>query len=340
MRRPRAASLRPRRRRRLPRRRTRRAGYREPPRPEAVLRAWRAVSRPRTGSRPRRQARSPTRRCDPCSPSALPAGRGVGLGVCGGRVDGTRAFGEASARMPGPQRDDLGRDRDRRLLGRARPDIQADGAADARELLVRYALLLEAGRPVVVRPAAPHRPDVTRRCIESLLEYGHIELRVVGQDGDDAAAVDLGGLQVLVGPGDDYLVRRGEALAGGEDGAGVADDHPVAHELANPRDRRGEVYGAEDVHPGRWGERLDEDGDVLHPALAARSEVDRLSTPTLEQAARRLHDGLVQPGVARRAGVIFRGDQHLAPEGALRSLYYRRNGHGRLLGEGRVPAGE
>jgi hypothetical protein len=44
--------------------------------------------------------------------------------------------------MPGPQRDDLGRDRYRRFLGCARPDIQADGAADARELLVCYALLL------------------------------------------------------------------------------------------------------------------------------------------------------------------------------------------------------
>jgi hypothetical protein len=85
---------------------------------------------------------------------------------------------------------------------------------------------------------------------------------------------------------------------------------------------------------------LDEDGDVLHPALAARSEVDRLRTPTLEQAARRLHDGLVQLGVARRPGMVFREDQDFAPEVTLRSLYHRRHSHGRLLGEGRVPAGE
>src|SRR5829696_10417507 len=255
-------------------------------------------------------------------------------------MDRAGFFGEASAGVPGPQGDYLGRDRYRCLLWGARPDVQADGAADARELLVRDALLLEAGRPVIVRPAAPHRPDVARRRAQGLFEHGHVELGVVGQDGYDTAAVDLGGLQELVGPGDDDLVRRREAFAGGEDGAGVADDHPVAHEFACPRDGRGEVYGAEDVHPGRRGERLDEDGDVLHPTLAARPEVDRLRAPTLEQAARRLHDGLVQLGVARRSGVVFGGDQDLAPERAFRTLYNGRHGHGRLLGQGRVPAGE
>src|SRR5215211_953896 len=194
--------------------------------------------------------------------------------------------------MPGPQRDDLGCDRYRRLL-------------------VCNALLLEAGRPVVMRPAAPHRPYVACWRIERSLQNGHVELGVVGQDGDDASAVDLGCLQELIGPGDYDLVRRGEALAGGEDGAGIADDHTVTHELADPRDGRSEVYGAEDIHSGRRGERLDEDGDVLHPALAARSEVDRLRASTLEQAARRLHDGLVQLGVTCRAGVIFWGDQDL-----------------------------
>src|SRR5829696_914676 len=160
-----------------------------------------------------------------------------------------------------------------------------------------------------MRPAASHRPDVACRRLEGLLEYGHVELGVVGQDGNDASAVDLGCLQELIGPGDDDLVRRGEAFTGSEDGAGV-----------------------EDVHPWRRGERLDEDGDVLHPALAAWTEVDRLRTPTLEQAARRLHDGLVQLGVARRTGMVFREDQDLAPEVPLRSLYHCGDGHRRLLG--------
>src|SRR5215208_4795348 len=163
-----------------------------------------------------------------------------------------------------------------------------------------------------MRPAASHRPDVACRRLEGLLEYGHVELGVVGQDGNDASAVDLGCLQELIGPG--------------------ADDHTVAHELAGPRDGRSEVYGAEDVQPWRRGERLDEDGDVLHPALAAWTEVDRLRTPTLEQAARRLHDGLVQLGVARRTGMVFREDQDLAPEVPLRSLYHCGDGHRRLLG--------
>src|ERR687898_2334301 len=191
-----------------------------------------------------------------------------------------------------------------------------------------------------MRPAAPHRPYVACWRIERSLQNGHVELGVVGQDGDDASAVDLGGLQVLIGPGNDDLVRRREPFAGGEDGAGVADDHPVAHELAGPRDGRSEVYGAEDVHPGRRGERLDEDGDVLHPALTARTEVDRLRSPTLEQAPRRLHDGLVQLGVTGRTGVILWENEYLAPDIPFRSLYHRRHSHGRLPGEGRVPAGE
>src|SRR5215204_2791855 len=108
-------------------------------------------------------------------------------------MDRAGSFGEASAGVTGSQRDDLGRDRDRRLLGGARTNVEADRAADAGELLVRDALLLEAGRPVVVRPAAPHRPDVARRRFEGLLQYWHVELGVVGQDGYDAAGVELGG---------------------------------------------------------------------------------------------------------------------------------------------------
>src|SRR5215207_4988016 len=259
-------------------------------------------------------------------------------GVRRSRVDRAGSFGEASARMPGPQRDDLGRDRYRRFLGGARPDIKADGAADARELLVCYALLLQAGRTVVMCPAAPHRPDVARRRLEGLLEYRHVELGVVGQDGDDAAAVDLGCLQELIGPGYDDLVRRREAFAGGEDGAGVADDHTVAHELASPRDGRSEVYGAEDIHPWRRGERLDEDGNVLHPALAARAIVDGPRLAAFEHRPGAFHDGPLEVIVARRPGMIFWGDQDLAPERAFRSLYDCRHSHGRLLGEGRVPA--
>src|SRR5215212_3342737 len=145
-----------------------------------------------------------------------------------------------------------------------------------------------------MRPAASHRPDVACRRLEGLLEYGHVELGVVGQDGNDASAVDLGCLQELIGPGDDDLVRRREAFAGSEDGAGVADDHAVSHELAHPRDGRSEVYGAEDVHP-RWrGERLDKDGHVLHPALAARSEVDGPRLAAVEHRPRALDYGPVE----------------------------------------------
>ena len=58
------------------------------------------------------------------------------------------------------------------------------------------------------------------------------------------------------------------------------------------------------------------------------------------RTARRLHDGLVQLGVAHRPGMVFRENKYLAPDVPLRTLYHCRDGHGRLLGEGRVPAGE
>jgi hypothetical protein len=68
--------------------------------------------------------------------------------------------------------------------------------------------------------------------------------------------------------------------------------------------------------------------------------VDGLRTPALEQTPRRLHDGLIQLLVARRPRMVFGGDQDLAAKGPLRTLYHGRDGHGRLLCESRVPAGE
>ncbi len=238
------------------------------------------------------------------------------------------------------ERDDLGRYRDRGLLGGARADVEAYGARDASELLVGYALLLEAGRAVVVGAAAAHRPDVARVRLERLDEDGHVELGVVGEHADHAAPVHLGRLEELVGPGHDDLVCAREPVAGGEDGPRVADRHPVAHELAEPRHRAREVYGPEDVHPGRRGERLDEDGHVLHPALALGPEVDRFGAPAFEQTPRRLDHRPVQIPVAGGAGVILRGHEDLPAERPLGTPDHGRHGHGRLLGQRRVPARE
>src|SRR5215211_5454288 len=190
--------------------------------------------------------------------------------------------------MPGVPGYDLRRYGDGRLLRRPRPDVETYGARDAGEILVRDTLLHEARGPVVVGPAAPHRPDVAGLDLERLKENRHVEPGLVGEDADDGPPVHLRGLEELVGPGDDDLVRGREPLAGREDGPRVADYHPVAHELAHLRDRRSEVYGPEDVHPGRWREGLDKDRHVLHPALAFRSVVARSGAASFEHAARRL----------------------------------------------------
>src|SRR5215211_3696702 len=190
--------------------------------------------------------------------------------------------------MPGVPGYDLRRYGDRRLLRRPRPDVETYGARDAGEILVRDTLLLEARGPVVVGPAAPHRPDVAGLGLERLKENRHVKLGVVGEDADDGPPVHLRGFEELVRPGYYDLVGGREPLAGGEDGPRVADDHAVAHELAYLRDRRGEVYGPEDIHLRWWGEGLDKDRDVLHPALAFRSVVARSGAASFEHAARRL----------------------------------------------------
>src|SRR3712207_6847873 len=57
--------------------------------------------------------------------------------------------GEAPAGVPGVERDDLRRYRNRSLFGSARPDVQPDRTRDARELFVGYTFLSEAGSPAV-----------------------------------------------------------------------------------------------------------------------------------------------------------------------------------------------
>ena len=67
----------------------------------------------------------------------------------------------------------------------------------------------------------------------------------------------------------------GKRLRGGEHRAGVADGHPVAEELADPRDRGGEVDGAEDQHPRRRRERLHEDAELVLAALAVGADAQQ-----------------------------------------------------------------
>lgn len=158
--------------------------------------------------------------------------------------------------------------------------------------------LPQPGEPVGVGPAAAHHPDVRGGGPQRRGEQRHVELRVVGQDADDRARVHRGRGQVGVRPGADDLVRGGEAFPGGEGRTGVAHGHAVAEEGPDPRGGRGMVDGAEDEHAGCGGVRLDEDGDVLHPAFTVRAVPDGAGGSLGEQSARVVGDGGVEPLVA------------------------------------------
>jgi len=93
-----------------------------------------------------------------------------------------------------------------------------------------------------------------------------------------------------VRPVDHDVVCLGEADPRGEDGACVAHGDVVAEELARPYERRREVHGAEDDHPGRRHARLDEQ---RHAARAARSVLGDLDGAG---AARVQHRAGLRPG--------------------------------------------
>ncbi len=52
----------------------------------------------------------------------------------------------------------------------------------------------------------PHRPDVAGATGERDLQGGNVELRIVSQDGDDGALVDILSLQPPVGLIDDHVI--------------------------------------------------------------------------------------------------------------------------------------
>ena len=128
----------------------------------------------------------------------------------------------------------------------------------------------------------------------------------MGQHADDRAAVDPAGfgllLEVLVRPLDHHLVGVREPAVGREHGPRVADGDVVAEERADPRDRGREVDGAEDQHPGRRGERPDEDAHPLAASFAVGAVGQGRVVPGGQQAERIVEDRRVGAVAAQRAG--------------------------------------
>ena len=161
----------------------------------------------------------------------------------------------------------------------------------------------KADRPVVVGPPRTHGPQVADVGLQGRHDGRHVELRVVGEHADRVAGpeagADLG--QVLVRPGHHHLVGHREAGPGGEHRPGVADRHPVAEDLGHLGQGGGEVDGAEDDHPGRRGERLDEDRQVPAPGLAVAPVVAGPGQPGGQLALGVAADHPIQVRVAEAA---------------------------------------
>ena len=102
-------------------------------------------------------------------------------------------------------------------------------------------------------------------------------------------------------PPDDDLVGAGEARLRREDGPGVAHRDVVAEEAADPRDRGGEVDGAEDEHPRLRRVRRDEDPHPLTAPLPVGTVGEDRRASLREKPSRVVAHGVVRSPAAERA---------------------------------------
>src|SRR5579859_4119873 len=84
----------------------------------------------------------------------------------------------------GPQGDDLGADRHRRLLGRPGTNVESDGGEHPGQLVVGNPDFLEPVHPFGVGPPGPHRSEVADLRGQGRDDGGHIELWVVREHAD------------------------------------------------------------------------------------------------------------------------------------------------------------
>ena len=176
----------------------------------------------------------------------------------------------------------------------------------------------------------------------------HVELGVVGEHAHRVARPELGTdlLEVAVGPLVDDVVGHREALAGGEHRAGVAHHDAVPEHLRDLGQRAGEVDRAEDHHPRRRRERLDEHRHRVFARFAVRAVVTGGREAGGELADRVARDDAVEVGVAegahggaagldeelgadvRAGGDRGQHDRPFGPQQVAEVLVDRRFGHG------------
>src|SRR6185295_2732219 len=163
---------------------------------------------------------------------------------------------------------------------------------------------------------------------------GYVELRVVGEDADRIARTERrpDTVEHPVRPVDDDLVGHREPSRRGEHLARVADDHPVAEDLRDATEGRGEVDRAEDEHLRRWRERLDEEADRGLVRLALLAVVAHPRAARFELGERIAGRDPIEVGVAESAERRLLGtDEQVRAE--VRAIDHRDEGDGLLREE-------
>src|SRR5437762_2763019 len=174
--------------------------------------------------------------------------------------------------------EDLGKDRERRLARRRRPEVEPGGAAQPLELVRRDAFLDQALAPPLLRPPRADRPDVEGVPGKRAHDRGHVPALLVREHDHGGSVVRSEPLERLLGPGDDELACARDPLARRKPCPSIRDDRPPAEHLRGAAKLLGEVDRAEDEEQ-RWrAEHFGEDVlalDLVQPGpsyLAVRRE--------------------------------------------------------------------
>ena len=117
----------------------------------------------------------------------------------------------------------------------------------------------EPGPAIGLRLPRPDRADVAAAATERLDDRGLVELHVVGQDRDRVGRPQADLVGDLVRPADHERVDVGEPLPRGECRPPVDDDRRVAQLPGDPRQRHGDLHGADDDEAERGREALHEE---------------------------------------------------------------------------------
>src|SRR5207249_3096960 len=99
-------------------------------------------------------------------------------------VDALLRVAQRATAPLGAYREDLGEDRERRLLLGVGADVEPAGAHDPLEGLLRHTCLEKPLPPALLVAARAERPDVEGLALESRHQGGLVELVVVGQNDD------------------------------------------------------------------------------------------------------------------------------------------------------------